>query len=135
MISPGRSGSVALLILSSPPLPSSPAAPSPWLRCCPLPLAAALSRACRSLPPCRPSRRFHAYLVCANYTTIEFLEKRGCSPPPDHVNRYDVGVWNNITGVMGNSPLVWLLPTRWLCDGDGLAFKLNPAWFPTSKIK
>jgi len=78
---------------------------------------------------------FHAYLVAANYTTIEFLEKRGCSPPPDHVNRYDIGVWNNICSVMGNTPLVWLLPTRWLCDGDGLAFKLNPAWFPTSKIK
>jgi len=78
---------------------------------------------------------FHSYLVCANYTTIEFLEKRGCSPPPDHINRYDTGVWNNVTSVMGNALVVWLLPTRWLCDGDGLAFKLNPAWFPTSKVK
>merc|ERR1719398_41143 len=59
---------------------------------------------------------FHAYLVMFNYTTIEFLEKRGCSPPPDHVNRYDVGVWNNVTSVLGTNPIVWLLPTRWLCE-------------------
>jgi len=78
---------------------------------------------------------FHAYLVCVNYTTIEFLEKRGCSPPPDHINRYDTGPWSNITSVMGNNSVVWFLPTRWLCDGDGLAFKLNPSWFPTSKMK
>ena len=34
-----------------------------------------------------PFLTFHTYLVTANYTTIEFLEKRGCNPPPDHVNR------------------------------------------------
>ena len=35
-----------------------------------------------------PFLTFHTYLVTANYTTIEFLEKRGCNPPPDHVNRW-----------------------------------------------
>jgi len=78
---------------------------------------------------------FHAYLVGANYTTIEFLEKRGCNPAPDHVNRYSIGLWGNITSVLGSSPLVWPLPVRWTCEGDGLAYKLNPAWFPTNKGK
>ena len=32
-------------------------------------------------------------------------------------------------------PLVWPLPVRWTCEGDGLAYKLNPAWFPTNKGK
>ena len=70
---------------------------------------------------------FHAYLVAFNYTTIEFLEKRGCSPPPDHVNRYHVGFYGNVAGVFGNNPLTWWLPVRWTVEGDGLAFKLNPA--------
>ena len=72
---------------------------------------------------------FHGYLVVANYTTIEFLEKRGCTPPPGHVNRYNLGAWRNVTGVLGNNPLVWLLPMRWTCAGDGLEFQLNPVWF------
>jgi len=73
---------------------------------------------------------FHTYLLMFNYTTIEFLEKRGCSPPPDHVNRYDVGIWGNTCGVLGTTPLVWLLPCRCLCEGDGLSYKLNPDWYP-----
>lgn len=71
---------------------------------------------------------FHAYLVATNYTTIEFLEKRGCSPPADHVNRYDLGIWRNITAVMGDNILVWPFPTRWTCRGDGLVFEFNSAY-------
>ena len=48
---------------------------------------------------------FHAYLVLFNYTTIEFLEKRGCQPPPDHVNRYHLGAWGNVCSVFGSNPL------------------------------
>jgi len=70
---------------------------------------------------------FHAYLVLFNYTTIEFLEKRGCSPPPDHINRYNVGFLGNVQGVFGDNPLVWWLPVRWTVKGDGLVFRLNPA--------
>lgn len=74
---------------------------------------------------------FHAYLVTANYTTIEFLEKRGCNPPPGHVNRYDLGsVYANVAAVLGTSPLLWLLPVRWCNEGDGLTFELNPEWVP-----
>ena len=70
---------------------------------------------------------FHAYLVLFNYTTIEFLEKRGCSPPPDHVNRYHLGPWGNICSVFGNNILTWWLPVRWTVEGDGLSFRLNPS--------
>ena len=73
---------------------------------------------------------FHTYLLCFNYSTIEFLEKRGCSPPADHVNRYDLGIYKNIASVLGTSPLVWLFPTRLACEGDGLSYELNPNWYP-----
>jgi len=74
---------------------------------------------------------FHTYLLINNYTTIEFLEKRGCNPPADHINRYDVGVWGNVTSVLGANPLVWLLPCRCTCEGVGLSYKLNPEWYPS----
>jgi len=69
---------------------------------------------------------FHAYLVLFNYTTIEFLEKRGCQPPPDHVNRYHLGPVGNVCSVFGSNPLTWWLPVRWTVEGDGLSFRLNP---------
>ena len=79
---------------------------------------------------------FHTYLLAGNYTTIEFLEKRGCNPPKGHPpNRYDIGIYGNITAVLGTNPLVWLLPVRWTCEGDGLSFKLNPEWYPSSKVR
>jgi len=70
---------------------------------------------------------FHLYLALGNYTTIEFLEKRGCQPPPGHVNRYNLGGWRNLCAVLGDNPLVWPLPVRWTCRGDGLRYDLNPA--------
>lgn len=73
---------------------------------------------------------FHIYLLLNNYTTIEFLEKRGCNPLPDHVNRYDIGYYNNVASIMGNNPLEWPFPTRCSCHGDGLSFRLNPDWYP-----
>jgi palmitoyltransferase ZDHHC6 len=79
--------------------------------------------------------RFHAYLVTTNYTTIEFLEKRGCNPPPDHINRYDIGLFRNLESVLGPNPLLWLFPVRWFNEGDGLAFELNPAWSSMTKSK
>merc|ERR1712070_848865 len=78
---------------------------------------------------------FHTYLLASNYTTIEFLEKRGCNPPKDHINRYDIGVCGNVTSVLGNNPLAWFLPIRWTCEGDGLSYKLNPEWYPSSKVR
>lgn len=71
---------------------------------------------------------FHAHLVAYNYTTIEFLEKRGCNPPPGYVNRYDIGTWGNITTVMGNNPLLWPFPVRAGIVGDGLSYPINPKY-------
>ena len=76
---------------------------------------------------------FHTYLLVNNFTTIEFLEKRGCNPPPGHPpNRYDLGYYGNVASVLGDNPLVWLLPMRVLCEGDGLSFQLNPEDIPTA---
>ena len=63
---------------------------------------------------------FHTYLLLGNFTTIEFLEKRGCNPPPDHPpNRYDLGAYGNVCSVLGDciatvlsSPV--LLPGRFV---------------------
>ena len=76
---------------------------------------------------------FHTYLLSLNYTTIEFLEKRGCNPPPDHVNQYHIGVWGNLCAVLGSSVLVWPFPCRCLCDGDGLQYPCNPEWYPQKR--
>merc|ERR1711998_731324 len=76
---------------------------------------------------------FHTYLLAYNYTTIEFLEKRGCTPPPNHKNPYDLGTYRNIAAVLGTNPVVWLLPVRWTCEGDGLVFNpYNENWYPIS---
>ena len=76
---------------------------------------------------------FHTYLLLGNFTTIEFLEKRGCNPPPDHPpNRYDLGAYGNVCSVLGELPLVWLLPSRVTCEGDGLSFNLNPDYIPNA---
>jgi len=77
---------------------------------------------------------FHTYLLFGNYTTIEFLEKRGLNPDENYVNPYQLGYYANVTAVLGPNPLLWLFPVRWGCEGDGLFFKLNPDWTPTSKI-
>jgi len=77
---------------------------------------------------------FHFHLLLLNYTTIEFLEKRGCYPEHDYINPYHLGYYGNICSVMGNNPLFWLLPVRWGCEGDGLSFNLNPDWFPSAKV-
>lgn len=71
---------------------------------------------------------FHTYLLWLNYTTIEFLEKRGFNPPPGHINRFSRGICRNIQAVLGDNPLVWWLPVRWTCRGDGIAFEANPAF-------
>jgi hypothetical protein len=76
---------------------------------------------------------FHTYLLAFNYTTIEFLEKRGFNPPPDHINRYDLGLWGNLASVLGSSIFVWPIPFRFMAEGDGLRFELNASWYPGQK--
>jgi len=60
---------------------------------------------------------FHVYLVGFAYTTLEFREriwttKTGYSP-------YDLGFYRNICAVLGEKPLLWLIPIL-NSPGDGV---------------
>jgi len=48
---------------------------------------------------------FHIWLMFKAMTTIEFCEKYGYNQ-----SAYDRGVYGNITAVLGDNPLFWLLP-------------------------
>lgn len=62
---------------------------------------------------------FQAWLMSRNMTTVEFAAKRRDGEAFD--SKYDCGLYHNITSVLGDNPLLWLLP---VCepDGDGLFF-------------
>ncbi|EPR57204.1 DHHC zinc finger domain-containing protein [Toxoplasma gondii TgCatPRC2] len=60
---------------------------------------------------------FHTYLLSINSSTVEYCEKRRGGPGHD----WDLGVWNNIKEVMGENPLLWLVPVGGP-SGDGLMF-------------
>eukprot|EP00298_Acanthocystis_sp_HF-20_P000595 c10823_g1_i1.p1 GENE.c10823_g1_i1~~c10823_g1_i1.p1 ORF type:complete len:288 (+),score=76.15 c10823_g1_i1:47-910(+) len=69
---------------------------------------------------------FHTGLIINNFTTIEFFEKKMRSRYL-HENYYNVGVWKNLTRVLGNFPLFWFLPIR-ICmvdQGKGTSFDVN----------
>eukprot|EP00300_Choanocystis_sp_HF-7_P030698 c39596_g1_i1.p1 GENE.c39596_g1_i1~~c39596_g1_i1.p1 ORF type:complete len:280 (+),score=61.26 c39596_g1_i1:54-893(+) len=73
---------------------------------------------------------FHYFLVTHNYTTIEFLEKRGCSPEEKHANFYDLGVWENLKRALGYNPLFWPFPIM-VCmidENSGVSFPTNDAF-------
>eukprot|EP00299_Pterocystis_sp_00344_P006903 c1965_g1_i1.p1 GENE.c1965_g1_i1~~c1965_g1_i1.p1 ORF type:complete len:298 (+),score=27.03 c1965_g1_i1:1-894(+) len=78
---------------------------------------------------------FHYYLLCQNYTTIEFLEKRGCcNPAQGHVNHFDLGAWENVKRGLGYNPLLWPIPAR-VCmidQHEGTQFDTNGAISPKS---
>mmetsp|Transcript_47947 Transcript_47947/g.113984 ORF Transcript_47947/g.113984 Transcript_47947/m.113984 type:complete len:585 (+) Transcript_47947:86-1840(+) len=88
-----------------------------------------------------PLLLFHCWLLGTNMTTIEFCEQwnrdKG-EPQEGEVDDddddaeskkkqdrgpsiYDVGVWQNISAVMGRNPCLWLLPVGGP-EGDGLRF-------------
>jgi hypothetical protein len=63
---------------------------------------------------------FHIWLMLKAMTTIEFCEKSMKKAGYD-TNAYDRGIYGNIRAVLGEHPLLWLLP----CSspiGDGLSF-------------
>ncbi|CAK9078691.1 unnamed protein product [Durusdinium trenchii] len=66
---------------------------------------------------------FHCYLVVNGMSTIEFCEK---VMPKGEVNEipenvYDLGLYGNISAVLGDKALLWLLPVNGP-PGDGLTF-------------
>eukprot|EP00350_Pseudokeronopsis_sp_OXSARD2_P000609 CAMPEP_0170540880 /NCGR_PEP_ID=MMETSP0211-20121228/789_1 /TAXON_ID=311385 /ORGANISM="Pseudokeronopsis sp., Strain OXSARD2" /LENGTH=130 /DNA_ID=CAMNT_0010843429 /DNA_START=1116 /DNA_END=1508 /DNA_ORIENTATION=- len=73
---------------------------------------------------------FHVYLVSHGYTTIEFCEKRRKTSKVFTKSPYDLGIYNNLCLVLGDSPLFWFFP--FYCgeraeksDEDGLFFELR----------
>lgn len=58
---------------------------------------------------------FHVYLVCNNRTTIENFQKSNYKVDGDpiatkYLNMFDIGYSRNLKEIMGNNPLLWLLP-------------------------
>ena len=55
---------------------------------------------------------YHVYLLCNGYTTIEFCEKRRKKSQEIFSDRspYDHGIFNNIKGILGDSPILWFFP-------------------------
>jgi hypothetical protein len=71
---------------------------------------------------------FHFFLLSNNYTTIEFLEKRGFSPSKTHVNFFNLGAYENFKRSMGSNPILWLLPIGGISENDqgqGTRFDTN----------
>lgn len=73
---------------------------------------------------------FHAWLLVRNMTTIEFCEMmregQGCGKDGDAAQEsrgsmYDLGLYQNISCVMGGNPLLWLAPVGGPL-GDGVRF-------------
>jgi len=63
---------------------------------------------------------FHVYLMMRSMTTIEYCEK-SCKRAGYDTNAYDRGPFGNIKAVLGENPLLWLLPVS-LPPGRGLSF-------------
>jgi hypothetical protein len=68
---------------------------------------------------------FHVWLMLKSMTTIEFCEKSLKRTGYD-ANIYDRGIYGNIRAVLGENPLLWLLPCS-LPAGDGLVYVTEEA--------
>lgn len=69
-----------------------------------------------------PFFSFHCWLLANNMTTIEFCESRnrpayGEAQPTS----YDLGIWRNLSSVLGSNPLLWFLPVGGP-SGDGVSY-------------
>jgi len=64
---------------------------------------------------------FHIWLMLKAMTTIEFCEKSLKKGGSYDSSLYDHGCYGNITSVLGNNPLLWLVPIS-LPEGNGLNF-------------
>jgi len=62
---------------------------------------------------------FHVYLMLKGLTTIEFCEK---SAKGETSSPYSLGVYSNLRSVLGDNPLLWLLPVS-PPSGAGLLFR------------
>mmetsp|Transcript_51163 Transcript_51163/g.122542 ORF Transcript_51163/g.122542 Transcript_51163/m.122542 type:complete len:290 (+) Transcript_51163:99-968(+) len=75
---------------------------------------------------------FHVMLMLRGLTTIEFCEKMSIVANNSKSSKYDLGLYRNVTAVVGPRPWLWLLPLD-PPVGDGLQFDLtapgqDPEW-------
>merc|ERR1740117_654349 len=73
---------------------------------------------------------FHVWLMFRAMTTIEFCEKksgytRGAEGAGFSNSVFDRGIYGNICAVLGDQPLLWLLPVS-PPSGDGMRFHQVP---------
>ena len=69
---------------------------------------------------------FHIYLMCCQYTTIEYCEKRNEEDNTFHTRMpYNRGFLNNFRGVLGYNIFFWFVPFNPNYEGDGIVFILN----------
>jgi len=62
---------------------------------------------------------FHFFLVGSSYTTLEFRER--ISNTKTNASPYDIGFYRNICAVLGENPLLWLIPVL-NSPGEGVSF-------------
>lgn len=65
---------------------------------------------------------FHIWLTFKGMTTIEFCEKHMKGLNRHRGSVYDLGFYGNLTAVLGDQPLLWLLPLS-PPTGDGVTFE------------
>ena len=69
---------------------------------------------------------FHLYLICCQYTTIEFCEKRNDDDNTFHTRMpYNRGALQNFRSIFGYQVIFWFVPFYPNYEGDGIIFKLN----------
>jgi len=64
---------------------------------------------------------FHVWLMMKSMTTIEFCEKNMKSKGHG-ASLYDRGPYGNVCAVLGDNPLLWLLPLNPPVEGNGIYF-------------
>ncbi|BAM40170.1 uncharacterized protein TOT_020000432 [Theileria orientalis strain Shintoku] len=65
---------------------------------------------------------FHTWLICENFTTIEFCEKYSGKMMQMEVSIWSDGLYGNLKSVLGKNPLLWLIPYDDR-EGDGISFR------------
>jgi len=68
---------------------------------------------------------FHCGICIKNLTTLEWMEKRRVDQ--NFVNIYDIDPASNWNQVFGSNPLLWIFPSRFGIEGDGINFPLRTA--------
>eukprot|EP00927_Polykrikos_kofoidii_P079238 TRINITY_DN76020_c0_g1_i1.p1 TRINITY_DN76020_c0_g1~~TRINITY_DN76020_c0_g1_i1.p1 ORF type:complete len:481 (-),score=61.81 TRINITY_DN76020_c0_g1_i1:30-1256(-) len=69
-----------------------------------------------------PFLGFHTWLLAKNITTIEFCERMAAGDTEGWHSAYDVGVFENMRSVLGDSIVTWFIPIQ-LSVADGIVWR------------